>query len=478
MSDPRWRLNNVYLIVNKNSERVKFQENRVQKMLNDSVSKRRMILKTRQMGVTTGEVLKQLDAVMFNRNMTACILAHEDDAIAKIFNTPRNAYRWMPEAFKPEIDRGGGSKYEMFFPKMNSRIYCDLESRGDTIHWLHVSEAAFMDKERLDATLQAVPIDGIVTIETTANGLENFFYETWSDNKEIYEKFFLPWFFYEEYQIPIEKLKATKEEKEFSKKTLSLYKHHITHAQMNFRRRKIEEIKAKFNQEYPEDDLTCFIHSGRTVVDQVLFRQLLDEVSPVVETREDVLIFHPREPHHDYVVGADVAEGVGGDFSVASVFCVQTMEEVAFFRDQISPFLFAKKLTFMCGIFSMGYRVPLLAVESNNHGHAVLLELEENIGYANLFYSAKDRVGWKTDSITRPIMLDQLIEAVSSRHVRINSRETLKEMMLLVEDRKKIQAPSGKHDDSAVSAAIGVQMLLANSAKVGIYKNIERDIMV
>ena len=122
LANPRWRLNNLYLIVNKHSERIKFQENSVQKIINDSQAKRKIILKTRQMGVTTGEVLKQLDAVMFTKNMTACILAHEDDSIAKIFNTPRNAYKWMPESLRPEIDRGVGSKYEMFFPKMNSRI--------------------------------------------------------------------------------------------------------------------------------------------------------------------------------------------------------------------------------------------------------------------------------------------------------------------------------------------------------------------
>lgn len=108
----------------------------------------------------------------------------------------------------------------------------------------------------------------------------------------------------------------------------------------------------------------------------------------------------------------------------------------------------------------------------------MLLELFENIGYANLFFSAPERVGWKTDSVTRPVMLDQLIEAVGSERVKINSLETLKEMTLLIEDKKKIQAPAGKHDDCVISAAIAVQMLLASSSKIGLYANVDRDIMV
>lgn len=480
--NPRWRLNNLYTIVNKASERIKFQENPVQKILNDSHSKRKMILKARQHGVTTGEVLRQLDATMFNRNFTACILAHEDDGIAKIFNNPRNAYKHMPDNLKPRLDRGGGSKYEMYFPDINSRIYCDLESRGDTIQWLHVSEAAFMDQARLNATLQAVPIDGIVTIETTPNGLENFFYEMWADNEANYQKFFFPWFFNPEYQIPIDPslFKPTEEEKELIKKVYRNHKIKLSPTQINYRRFKQEELKKNFIQEYPEDDITCFIHSGRTVVDQALFTLLIEKTKPVIETIEEIQIFYRRDSKKNYVLGADVSQGVGADYSTCSVICIEDMEEVGFFRGHLSPFLFAKRLKLMCDIFTNGNRLPLLAVELNNHGHAVLLELRENIKYSNLYYREDkyDEPGWLTNSITRPIMIDQFIEAVASGTVVFNSKETLKEARMLIEKKGKIQAPSGKFDDSVISGSIAVQMLLKESSKIALYDNISSSIRV
>ena len=479
--NPRWRLNNLYTIVNKSSKRIKFQENPVQKILNDSPAKRKIILKARQHGVTTGEVLRQLDKVMFTKNFTACILAHEDDGIAKIFNTPRNAYKLLPNNLKPELDRGGGSKYEMFFPEINSRIYCDLESRGDTIQWLHVSEAAFMDQKRLNATLQAVPIDGIVTIETTPNGLENFFYEMWADNESNYEKFFFPWFFNPEYQIAMDsKFKPTNAEKLFIENTKSVFQISISPSQINYRRFKQEELKKEYIQEYPEDDITCFIHSGRTVVDQALFTMLIEKTKPVIEVIEEIQIFHKRDPKKSYVLGADVSQGIGADFSVCSVLCVEDLEEVGFYRGQLSPFLFAKRLKLMCDIFTSGNRVPLLAVEMNNHGHAVLLELRENIKYSNLYYREDkyDEPGWLTNSITRPIMIDQFIEAVGSETVIFNSKEVLKEARMLIEDKGKIQAPKGKFDDSVVAASIAVQMLLSRMSKVKLYENVSNSIKV
>lgn len=440
-----------------------------------------MVLKARQHGVTTGEVLSQLDKVMFTENFTACILAHEDDGIAKIFNTPRNAYKLMPDNLKPELDRGGGSKYEMFFPKINSRIYCDLESRGDTIHWLHVSEAAFMDQKRLNATLQAVPIDGIVTIETTPNGLENFFYEMWADNESNYEKFFFPWFFNPEYKIDTDVLyRPTEEEKKFIESTKLSFQMNISPSQINYRRFKQEELKKEYIQEYPEDDITCFIHSGRTVVNQALFTLLIEKTKPVIEVIEDIQIFHKRDPKKNYILGADVSQGVGADFSVCSVLCIEDLEEVGFFRGHLSPFLFAKRLKLMCDIFTSGNRVPLLAVELNNHGHAVLLELRENIKYSNLYYREDkfDEPGWLTTSITRPIMIDQFIEVVGSETVVFNSKQTLKEARMLIEEKGKIQAPKGRFDDCVIAGAIAVQMLLLGSKKSKRYENISKSIMV
>jgi hypothetical protein len=478
MKSSHWRLNNLYKIVTKDSKLITFKENSIQAQINKVSAKRKIYLKARQFGVTTNEVLKLFDYVIFNRNVTACILAHEADAIKKIFRIVKRAYKYLHPMLKPEIDRGGGSKYEMFFPELNSLIYCDLESRGDTINRLHISEAAFMEEERFISTMQAVPIGGQVTLESTANGMENFFYDMWM-NENDYLKLFFPWYFHEEYQLPAEKnFQLTPEEKRMKQAVLEKYGQDIKHSQISYRRFKQKELRDKFLQEYPENDVTCFLTSGRSVSDQILIKDLLDRTAEPIEKTETLQIFKAASIKKNYIVGADPAQGLGDDYSVASVLCLEDMEEVAFLRGQFPPFQFARKLDELCKKFARGHKKPLLSVESNNHGHAVLLELIEHLKYPNLYYAKKDRPGWITDSITRPIMVDQCIEAIENEHVKINSKVTLKEMLTLVNKNGKVQAVSGKHDDAFIATAIAIQMALASAHKVKMYEDIGKAIIV
>jgi len=55
---------------------------------------------------------------------------------------------------------------------------------------------------------------------------------------------------------------------------------------------------------------------------------------------------------------------------------------------------------------------PLVAVERNNHGHAVILELNESPELPNLYVHKDDKLGWLTDRISRPLMIDGFIDAV------------------------------------------------------------------
>ena len=383
----------------------------------------------------------------------------------------------MPPEIKPRIDKGGGSRYEMVFPEMNSKIYCDLESRGDTINDLHCSEVAFMQKDRLLATLQTVPLDGRITLETTANGLDPTFYDLWNSDTD-YEKLFYPWFLHDEYAIQTKKLRLTDDEQELCNINNVKWKMRITHDQIAFRRMKQKELGSLFLQEYPEDDITCFLLSGRPVCDLNLIRKLAENSTAKIRTKDDIDIFSESKTSGDYVIGADPSQGIGGDYSVATVFCIREMKEVAFMRGQWSPYEFAHKLENLANLYSRGVKQPLIAVESNNHGHAVLQELVEHIKYGNLFYTKKDRPGWITDSISRPIMVNQAIEAVQNERVRLNSKTTLMEMSTLVNKNGKIQAVDGKHDDAFIATAIAIQMVLQHAHKIKLYENIGSHILV
>lgn len=475
-----WRLNHLYSIVDKQSSLKLFKQNGVQQKISRDPSRRKMILKARQFGVSTNGLIEMFDHTITNKNITSCILAHEQDSIKKLFRIVNRAYRFLDPAFKPVLDRGGGSKYEMYFPLLNSRIYCDLESRGDTINWLHVSEAAFIKHpDKLKATLQAVPIDtGRVAIESTPFGMGNLFYDMWFDPDQPYSKLFFPWFIFPEYKIETAKLTLTDKEEDFIEKTLRNFGVRISESQIAFRRFKQKELGAMFAQEYPEDDNSCFLSSGSAPID--LFKvqaQMADRRKPISE-KGNLIVYKKYEKTSRYVVGVDCAEGVGGDYSVGSVFDARSREQVACLRGHIKPHQFAQDLFDLCNLFSVSGRPkPLLSVERNNHGHAVLLELEYNLKYPNLYFHKDERAGWLTDKVTRPIMIDTLIDGVETKSVILNDLTTLQECLTLIDEGGKIQAAVGKHDDCVVASAIAVQMCIESST-LDIYDNIKSKILV
>lgn len=478
IKDPVWRLNNLYRIVDKKGQKVLFRQNRVQAILNQSKSKRKMILKARQMGVSTNELLRQLDFVLFNRNKTACILAHEQDAIEKLFRIVRRAYEFMPDQLKPVLDRGGGSKYEMFFPSINSRIYCDLESRGDTIHWLHVSEKAFSkDVNRILATQEAVPIDGIITHESTANGM-NHFYDDWMNTDSNYEKIFFPWFLHEEYQIKLHDIKPkdlTDDEKSLLKYGLDKFKVHISVDQIAFRRFKQRELKNLFRQEYPEDDATCFLTSGENPFDLGIIKPLYDNAPKPIKIENGIRIYKEFEQKNFYCIGADTSEGVGGDYSAAHVFNIKTREQVASFHGHLKPSEFADKLVEMSELYSNRFPI-MIGVERNNHGHAVLLKLDEILNYPNIYKYSEDKLGWMTDKITRPLMIDTFIEGVENGTIKLNDRDTLSECLTLTNNNGKIEAEDTKHDDLFIAACIATQMCIVES-NLDVYSDVKSKII-
>lgn len=484
IKDPVWRLNNLYKVINKSGQKVTFNQNLVQKRLNDCTQKRKRILKARQMGISTNELLRMLDFVLFNRNKTACIIAHEQDSIQKLFRIVRRAYEFMPENLKPRLDKGGGSQYAMHFPEINSRIYCDLESRGDTIHHLHISEKAFIeDLSRVYATTEAVPIDGIITEESTPNGM-NHFYDSWMDQDSNYTNIFFPWFLMEEYKIENHSLQTkdiTKDEKQLIDYAKKTYGVNISLDQISFRRFKQRELKEMFKQEYAENDISCFLTTGNSPFNLEIIKPMYDNAPKPIDIVDGIRIYKQKEKDEIYVVAGDPAEGLEGDSSAAHVFKVSNREQVACFSsNKIKPSEFADKLDQMANMYSGNWPKALLGVERNNHGHAVLLKLNEIIDYPNLFRTRKEnkktdyeevKLGWGTDRITRPLMLDILIEGIENGSVIINDKETLGECLTLINNEGKIEAAEGKHDDNVIAAAISVQLCL-DEAKFSVYDNI------
>lgn len=176
-------------------------------------------------------------------------------------------------------------------------------------------------------------------------------------------------------------------------------------------------------------------------------------------------IWEKPEPYKEYVIGADVAEGLkGGDFSVATVVDISTMAAVARWRGHCDPDKFGEIL----GALGTYYNYALIGVEVNNHGLTTVQKLRDTF-YTNLY--KRDRgydeewetptvnLGWKTDMRTKRLMIDNLIKLVRERVIKDKDIVFINEAFSYVRDeRGRMNAEEGSHDDVVMSTAIAYQL--------------------
>jgi len=326
--------------------------------------------------------------------------------------------------------------------------------------------------------LQSVPKDGRVILESTANGMGNYFHREWVkaiNGDGAFTPHFFSWKDHEEYQLPVDRtFKPTPEE------TQEMIEYGLSKEQIAWKREKIKEFKTidEFNQEYPITPEVAFISSGNPVFDiKVLNRMKKEATKPkytgnLVGTRTRLTLEQTPKGFLDiwelplrtdqYVIGADVAQV--NDYSVAQVIKKRNMEVVARFRARLPVDAFAKELE-RIGFF---YNAALLGVERNNQGIAVLVVLNK-LYYPNLFYredtndvgeSSVSKLGWSTDIRTRPILITDLGMYIRNGDIKIHDEVTLGELMTFVRTDEKPdgEAQPGCHDDCVLSLGIAVQM--------------------
>lgn len=166
-----------------------------------------------------------------------------------------------------------------------------------------------------------------------------------------------------------------------------------------------------------------------------------------------------REPvkGRPYVVGGDTADD-GGDWFVGQVLDNITGVQVAVLRHQYDEDTYAKQ------VYCLGryYGDALLAPEVNYSTYPVkLLGL---MGYKELYvreveddYEGKLRhaFGFRTDRLTRPVIISELIRLVRDDLSIINDEDTLMEMLTFVRNEKlRPEAEPGAHDDCIMALAI------------------------
>lgn len=268
MRDRKWRINNLYYIVNKNGKRVKFKPNWAQQIVLDNLWFFSIILKARQLGITTFFCILYLDQVLFKANKTAGIIAHTDADTKKIFKRIKYAWENLPEALKENIGMPTtDSVGEMQFPN-GSSIFVARSTRGGTVQYLHISEfakicAKYPEKAReiVTGAINSVEQGNFVSIESTAEGREGYFadYVMEAQQAEVenralseldFKYFFFPWWKEDSYRVKAE-FQITKEYTDYFDKLQAVHGIFLDDEQKRWYMAKKKKNDEDMFREYP-----------------------------------------------------------------------------------------------------------------------------------------------------------------------------------------------------------------------------------
>lgn len=445
-------------------------------------SPRFLILKSRRPGVTTLEQGCSYALCATNPGQSAVTLADTRDKSKRIFRAVNFFYERSPEFGRPKLQ--DESRQELDFREIGSSFFIGTAGattfgRGDTLHRVHGSEVAYwLDRrdpsevDNLIAGLTEACSHGEITLESTANGQRGWFHSAVMDSiagRGEWTLIFLPWPYDSDCAIP-----CVEEEGRGIMGSLSdrekwlVSKFNVGPEQLKWRRSKIAERamrSGRFLQEYPETVEEAFIASTVSYFSpEVLNRIALSIPERPLREENGVSIFKEREDGHRYVFGMDPAEGVPeGDPSSGIMLDAETGEQVASLWGRFSPPEFARR----GALLSKHYNYALIGCERENHGHLALHVLANEVHYPRLYREkvvndkrkASMKLGWSTNPLTRPIMLNDLREAIEEGHFGLRDRGLLSECHSFEDNGDgRYEARPGAHDDRVMASAVAWQV--------------------
>ena len=445
--------------------------NEVQLAFEARRSGRDIVLKARQVGLTTWT-----SALFFLKTIThpgtlALQVAHTHESAEEIF---RIVHRFL-ENMPPHLRRGAlrtsrANARQIVFPDLDSqyRVVSAGErnaGRGLTVQYLHCSELARWPGdpgETLAGLRAALAPDGEQILESTPDGVGGCFYEEWQNAGETgMTRHFFPWWTERRYRTKaVDEASLTDEERELRARAgLSL-------AQIGFRRKIQANFRGLARQEYAEDDNSCFRASGDSVFElDSVERRMMAVPEPIKRRRnEEIEIWLPPVGGNKYLIAVDPAGGGSdGDFSVAEVLDMNSGLQCAEFAGHVGGLELARVVTDL----AKEYNDAWVVVERNNHGAGVLALIESVCHYPRVFREA-GKAGWLTNSVNRPAIIGRFNAFIIDRPDCLMSKKLLAECRSFVRFRDgSTGARGGAHDDRVMAMAIGLAAraeLLENAA--------------
>lgn len=416
-----------------------------------------VVLKARQLGISTLTAAYVLWFMMFRRNKSVLVLATKLGTAGNLVKKVASMYQGLPDHMKI-VKVNLSNRQELSFSNESFIKAESTESssgRSEALSLLVIDEAAHVSNldgaDGLWTSLKpTISRGGSVIAISTPNGASGWFYDTCmsaisgedaldDENSTQFVLHKLMWWEHPEC-----------DEEWFEKETRGFDAKQIA-------------------QEY----LCSFNASGDTVIDPEILEKLeqkLDSIQvmpdgttkkysrPILEMFLDrrLHIWEEMIPGNEYMITVDVARGDSSDYSTIEVFNMTTFNQAAEYKGKVPYDQFTDLIYNVCE----NYGFPALLVENNMLGHAVLTRLEE-MNYPKIIYTKKvtgewskmywketsSNAGFSTSAKSRPQIVALMEEQIRNDVWNIKSQRLVAELRTFAYINGKPQAQSGRNDD-------------------------------
>jgi hypothetical protein len=416
-----------------------YQEKFIMSMHNNN---RVISMQPRQMGKTQTVAAYILHYVLFNEHKTVAILANKKSASTEILSRFQLMYEHLPKWMQQGVVTWNKGDIEL---ENGSKAFTAATSgagiRGKSVNFLYVDEAAIIPntvaEDFFTSTYPTISSGKTTKIVLTSTPLGyNHFWKFWNESG-VGEK--------QNGFLPLE---------------VKYWEHpDRDEAWANQQRELLGDLK--FNQEV----LCAFLGSSLTLINSDTIARL----SPAshIYSKDGLDIYEEPIKGNSYVMIADTAKGVGGDYSAFSIIDVSAVpyKQIGKYRNnKISPLLYPSVLYKVARDYNDAH--ILIEINSSEQVPTILYsELEyENILFVNRgsngqvvtggFGGGAVQFGVNTDKKVKRIGCMTIKSLIEENKLLINDVDTIAEISTFIETRGTYKADDGYHDDLVMTLVL------------------------
>ena len=166
-----------------------FQEKTLQEF---DVHRYNILLKSRQLGISTLTAAYSLWTMLFNNDKNVLVIAKDKDTAKNLVTKVRVMYSNLPSWLKTKVDEDNKLSLRFMNGSQIKAVAATSEAgRSEALSLLIIDEAGFIDKidEIWTASQQTLATGGNCIVLSTPNGVGNWFHKMWVDATDNISEF-------------------------------------------------------------------------------------------------------------------------------------------------------------------------------------------------------------------------------------------------------------------------------------------------